>query len=241
MKKTLNLLVFAAVAFVSLFVSAPNAGAQVFTVVSLEGRILNAATREPVAVQATLYDENNKKVVSTNSNLNEGGTYYFTGLKPAKTYSVVIYHPDFFKEKFEIKVPDTDKYYEISRDFYLKPLKVGSEIPIMVSPYETHKSKIRAGADEFLIQWIRSLTSNPNVKFEIRCFADNNNNVAENKTLTEQRAASLKEFFVKNGIIESFISTKGEGMTDPKNPPPTEKRSKGKRYVGTTYIVVTGL
>ncbi len=241
MKKTLNLLVFAAVAFVSLFVAGPSASAQLFSTVSLEGRIINAATREPVAVQVTLYDENNKKVVSTNSNINEGGSYYFTGLKSSKNYSVVIFHPDFFKEKFEVKVPNTDKYFEISRDFFLKPLKIGSEIPVMVSPYEPNKSKIRVGADEFLTQWIRSLTSNPNVKFEIRCYADNNNSVAANKTLTEQRAASLKEFFVKNGIVESFIATKGEGTTDPKNPPPTEKRSKGKRYVGTTYIVVTGL
>jgi len=49
----------------------------------------------------------------------------------------------------------------------------------------------------------------------------------------------LKDYFVKNGITEKRISLKPSDTVDNINPPPIRKAAKGKRYIGSTYFVVT--
>lgn len=208
------------------------------TVVSLTGNVTNAVTRQPVTVFIKLLDENGKRISGTRSNAAENGLYFLTGLKPGKTYFVVISQKEYFDEKFEINVPNTRKYQEISKDFLVIPLEKGIQVPLAVPPFELKKSRIRVGAPELLDGTIETLKNNERVKFKILCYPDDNNDKAENEKMTNERCKSLSNLLINNGIKAERISFEGYETTDPKNPPPTEKRAKGKRYIGTTYIQV---
>ena len=89
-----------------------------------------------------------------------------------------------------------------------------------------------------MLDFQTTLLYNAKVKFEIVCFPDNDYDKAFNKKLTQERCESLKQYFMKSGVDESRITLKGNDKTDPENPPPTASQAKGKRYIGTTYIVV---
>lgn len=208
-------------------------------VVALTGNIYNEATLEPITVFIKVFDENGNRVASTRSNSAENGYYYITGLKPGKNYTININQNDFFKESYQISIPPTDKYVEISRDFLVKPLVVGTKLMLIVPPFELNKSKLRYGAELILDNYKNSFLNNPNVNIEIQCYADNDENKAENKQLTEERCKSIMNYLVSNGIESSRISIKGFETTDQNNPPPKKKRAKGKRYIGTTYFVIT--
>jgi len=146
---------------------------------------------------------------------------------------------DYFDEKFKITVANTDKYEEISRDFLIKPKAKGAKIPLPVPPFELNKSKLRYGAEDLLEGIQSTLVNNPDVKFEIICYPDNDKDVKMNQKLTDERCEALKEYLMANGVESLRFKTQGSATTDPLKPPPTAKMAKGKRYIGTSYIVVT--
>lgn len=239
MKKTLNIIlaIFAVAAF------SYTARAQVVgSVVTVRGVVLDETTRNPASVNLTFFDEQNKKVNSSRSNAKDG-EYLITGLKAGKKYTVQIEHPDFFKEEYVIKLPPTDKYEEISRDFLVKPLAKDARMFMRISPFEAKKSKIRVGVGDMLNEFMQSLIMNPGVNVEIQCYPDTDADAdkSANGKLTAERCKTLQDYFVKGGVAASRIKIKGFDTTDPVNAPPplSRKMAKGKRYIGSTYIVVT--
>ena len=210
-------------------------------VVSLTGSVYNEITHVPISVEMKAFDEEGKVVYRGKSNAAQKGYYFITGLKPGKTYTVRFGDFEYFNQKYDVTIPNTDKYSEFSHDFLVKPKQKGLEFLIEVSPFELNKSKIRVGADLFLQDFVSTLKENSRVKFMITTYPDNDNKLDLNKRITEERAQALKAYFVSKGINESRISLKSESTTDPKNPPPSKKRAKGKRYTGSSYIVIVDI
>jgi outer membrane protein OmpA-like peptidoglycan-associated protein len=208
-------------------------------VVALTGNVMDQVSKEPVNVRLECWDQNNKRIYKGNSNAAQGGYYYMTGLKPGQTYTIKFSDLEYFKEEFTIEIPSTDKYQEFSRDFLVKPKEVGLKIPMKVPPFELNKSKLRAGYEFFLRDILKTIELNRRIHFEIVCYPDNDDDPTANKTLTEARASALMEYFRKNGVAGNRVTVKGNTATDPNNPPPTKKRAKGKRYIGSTYFVIT--
>ena len=47
-------------------------------------------------------------------------------------------------------------------------------------------------------------------------------------------------YFTSNGIPATRVTAIGSKTPDTKNPPPTGILAKGKRYIGPSYIKLTG-
>lgn len=230
-------------AVLSVFILAGfNAQAQlVKAVVAVTGNVMNSETKEPVSADIHIYDLNHNIVNKTKSNAARDGAYYIPSLQPGAAYFVEILKDGYFKERYRIDVPNSDKYVEISRDFLVRPLREDIKIKLKVPPFELHKSKLRYGADFLLKDIANTLKHNPEVDFKILCYPDNNKNKNENMELTQSRANSLKDYLVINGVDPTRIAVEGKAEVDPANPMPEEKAAKGKRYIGTSYIQVTNV
>ena len=107
-----------------------------------------------------------------------------------------------------------------------------------VPPFELRKSKIRVGAGLVLDDIETTIKQNPEVKFLIRCYPDNDDNEEDNMNLTIGRCNTLKDYFTARGIDPGSIMIHANPYTDPKLPPPPNKMAKGKRYIGSTYLVI---
>lgn len=210
------------------------------TRVALTGNVFNQVTKQPETA-AVLVFKDGKRVTATRSMSAENGYYYLTGLKPGETYEIQTKKRGFMKQSFNLEVPKTDKYTELSKDILIMPKREGVKIPLAVPPFEYNKSKLRVGSDIFLEQLAETMELNPDVKFEIVSYPDNNNNAQSNAQLTQERAKSLEKYFTEQGIEKNRISLQGNKKVDPDNPPPTEKASKGKRYIGKTYLKIKSL
>ena len=79
---------------------------------------------------------------------------------------------------------------------------------------------------------------NPEIKFSIACYPDDEENPSENATLTTAREQSLADFLIVKGIDPSRITMTQNTKCDPDNPKPVVKAAKGKKYIGTTYFVI---
>lgn len=236
MKKLTILFTFALIFALSMQIS--NAQGWVKTVVAVTGNILDHVTKEPVSAKITAYDETGKKVNSTKSNSYENGYYYMPSLSAGKTYQFVIELNGYLLEKVEVKIAPSDKYLEVSRDFVIKPNNSDVLIKLPTSPFELHKSKLRFGSGIVLDDMANTLVNNPKVNFAIVSFPDNSENATKNQELTTNRSQSLMDYFVIKGIDPDRIQVEGSSKVDDLNPPPTGKQSKGKRYIGPTYIKI---
>ena len=207
-------------------------------VVSVTGSFIDYATRDYVSVRYEVYDENGKRVGRGKSDKLKKGYYYVTGLRPGKTYTIKIFDLGYLRSEHKFDIPYTDKYTEYSRDFLVVPRKKNLKMFLRVPPFELGKTKLRYGIEEYLDFYTKLIKRNPRLKFLVQCYPDKVAEPEYNIKLTEGRANTLKTYFVENGAKSEKIYAKGSATVDETNPPPVKKRSKGKRYIGPSYIVI---
>ncbi|MFN5246732.1 MAG: OmpA family protein [Ignavibacteria bacterium] len=207
-------------------------------VMSVTGTVIDQTTRNPVSILVSFYDRNNKKIGSSKSN-SATGYYLVTGLKQGETYKVQLESSEFFKDEYEITLPVSKKYADVSRDFTVKPLVKGTKILLEVPPFELKKSKLRVGAEDYLADIKKMLVLNPGVSVEIQTYPDAEGDPAVNEAFTMERAQAIKKYLIDNGVREQKLTVKASGQTDSVNPPPRYKTAKGKRYIGPIYIMIT--
>lgn len=231
---------FALLILLAIFVMPLNSAFSQFTktVVSVTGTIKDEVSKKSITADIKVFDNTGKQINATKSMAHEDGSYFVTSLFPGNTYSLEISAPNYMKENLTVSIPNTDKYLEVSRDFNLKPLEKNAQFALVVSPFEFNKTKLRFGSAVALERLASTLRNNPKVKFTILSYPDSDENSEVNRRLTSQRADALMDYFIIQGIEPGRIQIKGSDKTDPASPPPTEKRAKGKNYIGTTYIIV---
>lgn len=210
-------------------------------VVSLTGSVIDHHTRDYVTIRYEVFDTSGKRIARGRSNSAEKGYYFITGLKPGQQYTIKFFDMAYLRTEYRFDIPYTDKYAEYSKDFLVVPRKKDIKIFISVPPFELGKTKLRYGIDDYLDFYAKIVARNPRIKFEIQCFPDTPADLDKNIVLTEGRANSLKNFFINKGAKPEKVTTKGFADTDKLHPPPVKKRSKGKRYIGSSYLMVLRL
>lgn len=212
-------------------------GQTIGTVVTLTGFMLNGNTLTPVEANYAVYEGGKKVGQSRKSNAADG--FLVTGLKPGGSYTIRVEDPRYFREEFAIALPSASKYTEISKDFIVRPMEAGKKIAVNPAPFDLRKNTIKSGMDEDLARLAQMLTMNPGVNIELICYPDDEGPAANASSVSTARGNALKAAFEKAGISGSRMSVKTVNSVDPINPPPLKKSAKGKRYVGSVYILVT--
>ncbi len=207
--------------------------------VALTGNVFNEVTKKGESCVLIAMDSKGERAGVARSNASQNGAYFIPGLRPGESYQITVKKKGFMKEVHTITVPKTDRYIELSQDFLIKPKENGVKIPLSVAPFELNKSKLRFGSKLFLENMKDALTTNKKVKITIQCYPDSDENQKENAILTKERAKTLKDYYIKNGIDATRIEVASSSKTDPDNPPPVKRQAKGKRYIGSTYFIIT--
>ncbi len=213
--------------------------AQVSPVITITGYVYDEVSFEPLNNVLILVQPQRATLKEWTSKTHSGGYYLITGLKPGERYTLRLRKAGYFETEYELRLPQTEKYTELSRDFLMKPLREGIRIPLTVSPFPYKKAKFKFGAEEILDDLVRLLKINPSVHVRLEIYPDTETDTTFNRTLTEARAQLLKDYLVQNGIAADRIETLASPTPDPLNPPPVKKRAKGKFYIGPVYLVIT--
>ena len=119
-----------------------------------------------------------------------------------------------------------------------KPPKVEEAKPIVLKNvfFETNKADLRKESRTELNKLRLLLTENPTMKIEISGHTDNVGSDAENLSLSEKRAKSVRDFLVQNGIASERLTYKGYGKTQPIDSNETETgRATNRR---TAFLIL---
>lgn len=84
---------------------------------------------------------------------------------------------------------------------------------VIVEPilFDNNKYELLESAIETLNKILLALQNNPAIKVEISAHTDSKGNDGDNLKLSEQRAKSVVDYLVKNGINANRLSAKGYG------------------------------
>jgi len=81
--------------------------------------------------------------------------------------------------------------------------------------FDFDKSAVKPGYDQLFKNAILVLKSNPNLTVEIQGHTDNSGETSYNQSLSESRAATVKQILIDNGISASRLTTVGFGESRP--------------------------
>ncbi len=119
---------------------------------------------------------------------------------------------------------------QLQRDFYLKKVEVGTKVVLDNIYFETGKAVLRSESFDALDQVLRFLENNPTMKLEISGHTDNTGSLRINQKLSRDRAKSVVDYLVSNGISADMLVYEGYADTQPVAPNNTsEGRERNRR------------
>lgn len=110
-------------------------------------------------------------------------------------------------------------------------LKVGQSLNFQGILFRTGSSDIDPSSEKILNRILRILTDNPSIELEIDGHTDNVGEPANNLKLSQERAESVKMWFVGRGIKEDRLTAIGRGETQPITSNQSEKGKAQNRRI----------
>jgi outer membrane protein OmpA-like peptidoglycan-associated protein len=103
--------------------------------------------------------------------------------------------------------------------------------------FDTGKYSLKAGAREKLAKVAGILLAYPGLNIEVGGYTDNVGGDAMNQKLSENRATSVRDYLVQQGVATNSVSTKGFGNT---SPVASNNNSAGRQQNRRVELLVSG-
>lgn len=103
--------------------------------------------------------------------------------------------------------------------------------------FDTGKYSLKPGAREKLAKVAGILLAYPGLNIEVGGYTDNVGGDAMNQTLSENRAGSVRDYLVQEGVASGSVSSKGFGNT---SPVATNDNSAGRQQNRRVELLVSG-
>jgi outer membrane protein OmpA-like peptidoglycan-associated protein len=118
---------------------------------------------------------------------------------------------------------------DVSASDLLDALNKQGSVTVYIN-FDTNKAAIKPDSRPVVDQVVKLLQDNQDLKVSIEGHTDNTGSSAKNKTLSAQRAQSVVDVLVKEGISVKRLSAKGWGQEQPLADNGTEEgRMKNRR------------
>lgn len=186
------------------------------TIIYAEGKIINAATKEPIAARISYQSlpYGNKIGVINNS------SYNFPMFDNEK-YAITVEAEGFAPAKYMLDPAEANASRKVIKDIELgDPPKqhqhnAGQVLRLTNVIFEVGKSKIDPGSFEELNVLMKMMNENPTMIVQLEGHTDYLGNAKENLRLSQQRVESVKEYLVSKGINRNRLKTKAFGGMQP--------------------------
>jgi outer membrane protein OmpA-like peptidoglycan-associated protein len=182
-----------------------------------EGKVINAATREPVSARITYQSlPYGNKVGVINSD-----TYSFPMFDGEK-YSIMVEAPGFAPAKYLLDPSEANAEKKVIKDIELSngTVKASTHVVGHVMRldnliFEVGNSKIDPDSYSELDLLVNVLNENPTMVIQLEGHTDYVGIASDNLRLSQRRVQSVRDYLVNKGISRNRIKTKAFGGTQP--------------------------
>jgi outer membrane protein OmpA-like peptidoglycan-associated protein len=204
-------------------------------VVLVKGTVYNAKTKQPIEAKITYKDlRTDKELGIANASAIDGK--YQIVLEQDVLYSFLAERNDFIATSENIDTRATQNYQELNRDLYLTPIEIGQTIRLNNVFFDTDKYELKSESNAELNRVVMLMKNNINMRIEVSGHTDATGNEQRNVTLSENRAKSVAEYLIANGVSANRIQSKGYGKSKPVETNNTEEGRQQNRRVQFTIL-----
>ena len=201
-------------------------------VVTIEG-IVRDADNNPVSADIKyerLSDGKNLGIATSNPKTG----YYSIVLPTGEKYGYSISKKGYLFHSGHIDLTNADEFTTYKKDIELKPVAVGSQIVLHNIFFEFNSAELQPESIGELKRLLKLMKDNPNIRVEIAGHTDSVGTKGYNKKLSQERAQSVANWLIENGIDRNRIVAKGYGEEKPIADNGTEEgRAKNRRVTFT--------
>ncbi len=185
-----------------------------------------------------VYDENTKKPLEADVeliDLKTGITFVKTKSDPTTgnfliclptnhDYLLNVSHPQylFYSDHFALRGVH-DKLNPYVKDVPLKTFKIGETVVLNNVFFDTDKYVLKEESRIELDRLVELLKRNIRVRIEIGGHTDNQGSKEHNVTLSQNRAAAVRNYLIDHGIAKERLTSAGYGMSKPIAPNDSEE------------------
>ncbi len=201
-------------------------------VMLVKGNIKNETTKEVVEAKVELKNAVTKKVSEIPVD-NETGK--FVAIVPQKfDYILTVKKEGYaYETKF---LSASEQEGQKRMDFDVKPIEVGASYKLNDIYFATNSYVLTEKSKEIIESFIEFLKDNPHIKVEIQGHTDDVGNDQSNLVLSDNRAKSVYEFIIQQGVASNRLTYKGFGKTKPIASNANEEgKAKNRR---TVFVIV---
>lgn len=179
----------------------------------IKGRVMDEKTKDGLPSAVELTDILTRQMISK-VQTDETGNYLIT-LPIGRDYAFNVNRKGylFYSENFSLSQKSPDSTYNI--DILLKPITANATIVLKNIFFETNSAALGSNSEVELERIVQLLKENPSLSIQLNGHTDNVGKAADNLKLSNDRAHSVVNFLVKNGVDAKRLTHKGFGATVP--------------------------
>ncbi len=182
----------------------------------VKGKVYDAKTKQPLGAHFELIDLETAKT-TIESDANSGNGEFLVTLPVDKNYALNVSQTGylFYSENFSLKEL-TDKTKPFQMDVPLQSIDTGSVVELKNVFFETAKFDLKPESKAELNKLVAFLNLNKTLRIELSGHTDNVGEKKMNQLLSQNRAKSVYDYLITNGIDAKRLTYKGYGDTKPK-------------------------
>ncbi len=180
----------------------------------MEGLVFDARTRRPLGGHFELIDLSNGKTIIVSDADKMSGEFLVT-LPTRRDYLINVSYPgyNFYSLNFSLQNHDSDEPYKLN--IPLEPLVDGAVVRLANVFFDLNSSELRKESFIELDKLVALMKANPDIKIEIGGHTDSRGNNKDNLELSQNRAKSVMDYLISNGIAANRITAKGYASSQP--------------------------
>ena len=206
-------------------------------VILVSGNVYNKKTNEPLSASLIYQTLPSGTVVGNGVSNPADGSFKFI-LPYDKNYLIQAQANHFFavSENFNLDSLVKAGYKEIHKDLYLVPIEVGAVVRLNNVYFDFDKWFLRPESFVELDRVVKMLKENPAVVIEMSAHTDSRGSDDYNFKLSDNRAKSVVEYILSQGIDAGRITAHGYGESRPVVPNDTDENRQLNRRVEFTIL-----
>lgn len=181
----------------------------------VRARVRDAVSNAPLAADFEIIDVASGKIMLSNTTDKKRGEF-LACLPAGKNYMLNVNKKGylFYSDYFECtKVTDRQNAFEL--DIRLQAPKSGEKVVLRNIFFDVNKYELRQESFTELGRLVAFLKAQPELRIEISGHTDNTGDKKANQTLSQNRAKSVYDYLVSQGIPTASLSYKGYGDSAP--------------------------
>jgi len=174
----------------------------------IKGIVFDIKTNKPIPADIAISNYMDSNVLYSESDELTGE--FLVSLMPKKNYAFNINKPGYMIFSENYSLPDSSIYIKIP----LQPIEIGQLAVLRNIFFEFDSFELKKESYPELDKIIQFINQNK-LSIEIQGHTDNIGTEAYNQKLSENRAKTVYDYLIKNGIAKKSLTYKGYGMSTP--------------------------